>query len=64
MSTTRLRLPRAQRERRILDAAVGEFDRFGFREASMERIAERAGITKALDLSVLRLQGGRVQRMR
>ena len=48
MSTTRLRLPRAQRERRILDAAVAEFDRFGFREASMERIAERAGITKAL----------------
>ena len=48
MSTTRLRLPRAQREQQILDAAAAEFDRFGFREASMERIAEQAGITKAL----------------
>ncbi len=48
MSATRARLPRAEREQRMLDAAAAEFDRFGFREASMERIAERAGITKAL----------------
>ncbi len=42
------RLPRAQREQRILDAAEREFDRRGFREASMERIANGSGITKAL----------------
>jgi AcrR family transcriptional regulator len=45
---TRSRLPRAQREQRMLDAAVREFDRHGYREASMERIAQAAGITKAL----------------
>jgi AcrR family transcriptional regulator len=31
-----------------LDAAAREFDRHGFRDASMERIARAAGITKAL----------------
>jgi AcrR family transcriptional regulator len=44
----RSRLPRVEREQRILDAAAHEFDQRGFRGASMERIAEGAGITKAL----------------
>ena len=48
MSAARTRLPRAERERRILDAALREFDQEGFRGASVERIAEAAGITKAL----------------
>jgi AcrR family transcriptional regulator len=48
MSATRSRLPRPEREGRILDAASREFDQHGFRGASMERIAEAAGITKAL----------------
>jgi AcrR family transcriptional regulator len=48
MTASRTRLPRAERERRILDAAAREFDQEGFRGASMERIAEAAGITKAL----------------
>jgi AcrR family transcriptional regulator len=47
-AASRRRLPRAQRERRILDVAQREFGRHGFREASVERIAERSGITKAL----------------
>jgi AcrR family transcriptional regulator len=42
------RLPRAQRESQMLNAAAEEFDRCGFRQASMERIAQAAGITKAL----------------
>jgi AcrR family transcriptional regulator len=48
MTATRSRLPRAEREERILDAAVREFDEYGFQAASMERIAHAAGITKAL----------------
>jgi AcrR family transcriptional regulator len=44
----RSRLPRAEREQRILDAAAHEFDQHGFRAGSMERIAHGAGITKAL----------------
>lgn len=47
-SPVRSRLPRAQREERILDAAEREFDEHGFHGASMERIAHAAGITKAL----------------
>jgi AcrR family transcriptional regulator len=42
------RLPRAQREKEILNAAAEEFDRRGFQQASMERIASASGITKAL----------------
>jgi AcrR family transcriptional regulator len=42
------RLPRAERERRILDVAQREFGRHGFRKASVERIADGSGITKAL----------------
>jgi len=42
------RLPRAEREQRILDEAEREFDRHGFSGASVERIATASGITKAL----------------
>jgi AcrR family transcriptional regulator len=42
------RLPRAERERGILDAADAEFDAHGFHGASMQQIAARSGITKAL----------------
>jgi AcrR family transcriptional regulator len=42
------RLPRAEREQRILDMAEREFDRHGFHGASVERIATASGITKAL----------------
>jgi AcrR family transcriptional regulator len=45
---TRRRLPRAEREQRMLDAAEAVFGEQGFRGASMERIAERSGVTKAL----------------
>jgi AcrR family transcriptional regulator len=42
------RLPRAEREALILDAAEREFGGHGFAAASMERIATASGITKAL----------------
>ena len=45
---TRKRLPRAEREKRMLDAAQDVFGRTAFAAASMEEIAERSGITKAL----------------
>jgi AcrR family transcriptional regulator len=45
---TRQRLPRAQREERMLDAAEAVFGRQGFHAASMDEIARRSGITKAL----------------
>jgi AcrR family transcriptional regulator len=48
MSALRSRLPRAEREQLILDAAELEFNRHGFRDASMERVARGSGITKAL----------------
>jgi AcrR family transcriptional regulator len=44
----RKRLPRAEREERMLDAAEAVFGRRGFQGASMDEIARRAGITKAL----------------
>lgn len=44
----RRRLPRAEREQQILDAAEREFERRGFAGASMEVIAQKSGITKAL----------------
>jgi AcrR family transcriptional regulator len=47
-ASTRRRLPRAEREQRILDVAEREFEQHGFRGASMEQIAQRSGITKAL----------------
>jgi AcrR family transcriptional regulator len=45
---TRKRLPRAEREERMLDAAEAVFGQRGFHGASMEEIARRSGITKAL----------------
>lgn len=44
----RRRLPRPEREARMLDAAEEVFGERGFRGASVEEIAERSGITKAL----------------
>jgi AcrR family transcriptional regulator len=46
--TKRRRLPRAEREQRMLDVAELEFAEHGFSGASMERVAARSGITKAL----------------
>ena len=43
---TRTRLPRAERERQILDAARAVFAERGFQNASMDAVAERVGITK------------------
>lgn len=45
---TRKRLPRAEREERMLDAAEAVIGRRGFQGASMDEIARRSGITKAL----------------
>jgi AcrR family transcriptional regulator len=42
------RLPRAEREARMLDAAERAFARDGFAGSSMESIAVESGITKAL----------------
>jgi AcrR family transcriptional regulator len=44
----RQRLPRVEREQRILAVAEREFERHGFAHASMELIAQGSGITKAL----------------
>jgi AcrR family transcriptional regulator len=44
----RRRLPRGEREERMLDAGERIFGRRGFRAASMEEIADASGITKAL----------------
>ncbi|MEU2184465.1 TetR/AcrR family transcriptional regulator [Streptomyces thermolilacinus] len=41
-------MPRAVREQQILDAAVRVFGRRGYRAASMEEIAELAGVSKPL----------------
>jgi len=46
--TTRRRLPRGEREERMLDAGERIFGAHGFRAASMDEIAEASGITKAL----------------
>ncbi|GIF74687.1 TetR/AcrR family transcriptional regulator [Asanoa siamensis] len=42
------RLPRAVREQQMLDAAVRVFSRRGFHEASMDEIADEAGISKPM----------------
>lgn len=42
------RLPRAVRERQILDAAVEVFSRNGYHAASMDEIAEAAGVSKPM----------------
>ncbi|GGY69291.1 TetR family transcriptional regulator [Streptomyces omiyaensis] len=42
------RLPRAVRERQMMDAAVACFARHGYQAASMDEIAELAGVSKPL----------------
>ena len=42
------RLPRAVREQQMLDAAVRVFSKRGFHAASMDEIAEQAGISKPM----------------
>lgn len=42
------RMPRAERERQMLDAAVRVFGKRGYRAASMDEIAELAGVSKPL----------------
>ncbi|MFJ8662410.1 TetR/AcrR family transcriptional regulator [Streptomyces sp. NPDC093795] len=42
------RLPRAVRERQMMDAAVRSFARRGYQAASMDEIAELAGVSKPL----------------
>ncbi|WP_406059267.1 TetR/AcrR family transcriptional regulator [Streptomyces sp. NBC_01077] len=42
------RLPRAVRERQMVDAAVRSFARHGYQAASMDEIAELAGVSKPL----------------
>lgn len=44
----RRRMPRAVRERQMLDAAVVGFARHGYQAASMDDIAEEAGVSKPL----------------
>lgn len=45
-SGPRRRMSRADREQQILDVALAVFAERGFRDASMDAVAERAGITK------------------
>jgi AcrR family transcriptional regulator len=47
-STPRRRVPRAEREQQMLEAAVTVFTERGFDAASMDEIAERTGITKPM----------------
>ncbi|MFE9767888.1 TetR/AcrR family transcriptional regulator [Streptomyces sp. NPDC005808] len=42
------RMPRAVREQQMLDAAVRTFGQLGYRAASMDEIAELAGVSKPL----------------
>lgn len=44
----RRRLPRAVRQRQMLDAAVEVFSRSGFHPASMDEIADAAGVSKPM----------------
>jgi len=48
MTEIRRRMPRVEREQRMLDAAEDVFAEHGYRGASMEDIAERSGVTKPL----------------
>src|SRR6201996_6214699 len=47
-STPRRRMPRAEREQRMLDAAGRAFARDGYHDASMDEIARAAGISKPM----------------
>lgn len=44
----RRRLPPAQREKQVLDAAVRVFSRDGFHDASMDAVADEAGLSKPM----------------
>ena len=48
MSAPRRRLPPEQRERQVLDAAVRVFSRSGFHDASMDAVADEAGVSKPM----------------
>ncbi|MDN5915047.1 MAG: TetR/AcrR family transcriptional regulator [Pseudonocardia sp.] len=48
MSTPRRRLPPEQRERQVLDAAARVFARSGFHDASMDAVADEAGVSKPM----------------
>jgi AcrR family transcriptional regulator len=48
MSAPRRRLPAEQRERQVLDAAVRVFSRSGFHDASMDTVADEAGVSKPM----------------
>lgn len=48
MAVQNKRVPRAVREQQMLDAAVATFARRGYRAASMDEIAEAAGVSKPL----------------
>jgi AcrR family transcriptional regulator len=48
VKTQSKRVPRAVREQQMLDAAVATFARRGYRAASMDEIAEAAGVSKPL----------------
>lgn len=69
---TTIRLPAAERRRQLLDVALGVFAREGYHEASMNDVAEAAGVTKPvlyqhfeskreLYLELLRDVGGRLE---
>ncbi|MFC4005369.1 TetR/AcrR family transcriptional regulator [Prauserella oleivorans] len=47
------RLPRAVREKQILDAAVAVFAQHGYHSASMDEISETAGVSKPMIYSYL-----------
>ncbi|MBK1784678.1 TetR/AcrR family transcriptional regulator [Prauserella cavernicola] len=47
------RLPRAVREKQILDAAVSVFSRHGYHSASMDEVSEVAGVSKPMIYSYL-----------
>ncbi|PRX47611.1 TetR family transcriptional regulator [Prauserella shujinwangii] len=47
------RLPRAVREKQILDAAVQVFSRHGYHSASMDEVSEVAGVSKPMIYSYL-----------
>jgi AcrR family transcriptional regulator len=48
MATPQKRMPRREREQRMLDAAEAVFSAHSFVAAPMEEIAQRSGITKAM----------------
>jgi AcrR family transcriptional regulator len=52
------RLPRAVREQQMLDAAVSVFSRRGYHMASMDEIAEAAGISKPMVYAYLGAKEG------